>query len=422
MLLLLAASSLAAPLFTDLGFVVTAPESGTFARGVNAPTVAWDGAQYVMYFESLSAVEDTPADCANSYAIGRATSPDGLAWTIDEAPVLAPDQEDVVSVYSCSVAQPAVVFADGVFHLLFTMGDEKQDSGSTINRAAGIGYATSTDGVSFTVVTAPTPIGDAEDGTPTGDWHAPDGGSVSTNVGMPSMTLINDTLFVTYVGGTSMYAAKYDTAINQWSLWDTAVSSPWLGTEWAAYGVFSPALYCTDDTLGLLVGGYEDATYGPRGVGLASSTDLVTWEVGAALGAVAAPFESLNHVEVMPAGGDSLVFYGMTDPATGKKGVGLAATSTAWGTPDARACEWEILDTGGGDADTDTDSDTDTDTDSDTDTDTDSDTDSDTDTDSGDTGTPTDDDEGCNCSTGGSDAGMLAAALGALALVRRRRK
>ncbi|MDP2313499.1 MAG: hypothetical protein Q8P41_11385 [Pseudomonadota bacterium] len=418
MILLLAAAALADPTFTDLGLLVTAPAEGPFAGGVNAPTVAWTGTQYVMYFESPALAADVPSDCANSYSIGRATSPDGLAWTVDAAPVLAPDRADPVSLYSCSVASPGVVYADGVYHLFFAMGDERQDSGSAINRAAGIAYATSTDGVTFAVQQAPTPIGDYEDGIPTGEWHEPDGGGSSTSVGMPTVTLINDTLYLLYLSSTSMYGAKYDLASSTWSLWDDAVSTGWLGTDWAAYGVYSPALYCSDDeTLTALVGGYTDASYVSRGVGVATSPDLVDWTVGAALAADSVPFDTINHVEVLPAGADLLLFYGMTDTESGKKAIGMGTTSTSWGTPDGRACEWEIpVDTGGGDTDTDTDADTDTDTDPDTDTDT-----AEPDT-AWDTGEDVPD-MICACTTGGGGAGtgVLAIALGALALGRRRR-
>ncbi len=419
MITLLASLAVAAPAFTDLGFIVTAPAEGPFAGGVNAPTVAWDGTRYVMFFESPGL--SVPSDCATVYSIGRATSTDGLTWTVDAEPVVAPDRENAASVFSCSVAQPAVVHDGSTFHLFFGMGDQKQDASAASNMAAGIGYATSTDGATFTVQEAPSGLGDFDDET---EWHAPDGGAQTLTLGMPSATLVNDTIRLVYMNATKLYAAKYDLTEGEWSLWDPEITGAFIGESWATYGIFSPAIYCDDeaDKLGMLVGGYPEATYVTRAAGLATSDDLVEWDVGEAF--ADSIFTGLNHLEVLPAGDDLLVFYSMTDPSTGLKGIGLATTSSGWASPDGRRCTWEEEepDSGDsgetGDADTDTDADTDADTDSDTDTDTDTDTDEDEDT--ADTGLMPNTEVCGGCSSSGGGAGVLGL-LASLALVRRRR-
>jgi len=137
--------------------------------GTGSPTVVFDGTEYVMYFESRISEEylDTLGAAGNYegcrnredrdrvvWGIGRATSPNGIDWTADPDPVLLPQEG---TFFHCQSAQPNVVFLDGTYHLYFKAQQvwEKHlpEGGSAwgSSRFTGIGYARSTDGVSFTV-------------------------------------------------------------------------------------------------------------------------------------------------------------------------------------------------------------------------------------------------------------------------------
>ncbi|MDP6934858.1 MAG: hypothetical protein QGG40_18195, partial [Myxococcota bacterium] len=134
--------------WSDFGFVLQAPSSGAFSGGVGAATLDLDGDGYVLYFESPASSTEVPEDCSSQYRIGRATSPDGFTWTIDEEPALVPEDD---TSYNCSVSQPAVLFDGREWHLFFSMAESSSGS----NYSSGIGWATSPDGVDFTVQQAP---------------------------------------------------------------------------------------------------------------------------------------------------------------------------------------------------------------------------------------------------------------------------
>lgn len=440
MLLALALPAFAAlPTFTDVGFLLTAPAEGAFVGGVNAPTVAWDGAQWVMYFESPAPSDEVPSDCSSSYRIGRATSPDGLVWTLDETPVLVPDRADTSLAYSCSVAQPAVVFDGSTWHMFFSMGDEKPNSTGT-NVNAGIGYATSPDGVTFTVVEAPSGpavlVNTGGDGSDTGmpvSWE-----ESRTSLGMASVALVEDELLVMFVGSGQLYLARMGLASGQWTLVEDPAIAKGVDPVWMGGSLFSPALNC-DLATGLTAyfGAFTDSTGAVRNFGLATSTDVgLSWTVepDAPFSSTVVPFASINHVETVQAGADTRLYYSMTDSATGLKAIGLALTGTTGGAPGGRVCvtapdtgdtgDTGVVDTGDTGAPVDTgDSGTPVDTgDSGV-----VDSGDPADTDSGvggtDAGLEEDDAKGgCGCSPVGDPVGAGAVAMGLAALAARRRR
>lgn len=168
------------------------PGHWTERTGFGNPTVVHDGnrGEYVMYFESrlydewlFNGPSDTPAglgldprdydDCrlgrdpanpAIVWAIGRATSPDGFAWTADPWPVLLPAPG---TFYACQVAQPTAVYeAHNKRHLYFKAVQwhpEANDPDAVAPCAGGatpeggcaavtgFGYASSTNGQVFSV-------------------------------------------------------------------------------------------------------------------------------------------------------------------------------------------------------------------------------------------------------------------------------
>jgi len=296
----------------DRGLVLTAPSSGSFTGGVNAPTVEYDriNRTYVMYFESAQA--SWPSTCANSYAIGRATSTNGVNWSVDISPVL---QGDAVSGSNreCGVSQPAVVFDGTTWHLFYSQSRARQSSSSTSNENGGIGYATSTDGVNFTVVSDPA---------------IPASSSRSTPVGLPSATISGSTIYLAYDQYPDVYLATAPVDLSTgWSLDGMILDNA--AQSWSGTWVFGPSILCVPGgTFELYVGG--DDTSAVRSVAFATSPNGYDWTFDSSLVSGSAPLSTLNHFDALRSrltSGSYGFWYSKTDSATGLKAVGFAATS-----------------------------------------------------------------------------------------------
>lgn len=96
---------------------------GWYAAGIDSPTVLKVGTTYHMWF-SGRASEDGP------YAIGHATSTNGINWTVDPAPVFTGQAEwDAYSVFD-----PHVEYRNGLYEMWFS-GMPDDNSLSAIGRA-----------------------------------------------------------------------------------------------------------------------------------------------------------------------------------------------------------------------------------------------------------------------------------------------
>ena len=98
-----------------------------------------------------------------TWGIGRATSSDGVTWSVDASPTLDPSQG---SFWECAAVQPSVVYeGPGEWHLFFKAFQEAgktcdDDTGNAdgitdpewgCSTVTGVGYASSTNGVDWTV-------------------------------------------------------------------------------------------------------------------------------------------------------------------------------------------------------------------------------------------------------------------------------
>jgi regulation of enolase protein 1 (concanavalin A-like superfamily) len=102
---------------------------GTWEQSVNVPSILADGSGYRMWYAGYPGC-----------SIGHATSVDGKLWTRDETnPIFTASQPWEGA---CGADTPSVLFDGEVYRLWFAAGSEL-DSGK-------IGYATSTDGLSWT--------------------------------------------------------------------------------------------------------------------------------------------------------------------------------------------------------------------------------------------------------------------------------
>ncbi len=311
-MILLAALALAAPTYTDHGPVLSAPGSGPFAGGVNAPAVEWDGAAglYVMFFESPAASADVPDDCYSYYRLGRATSPDGSTWTIDDSFVLEPDHADESGTYRCAATQPALAYDGTTWHLLFTGGTT--DEGKGRNEPAGILHATSPDGIDWVVDDAPAVPPEAN------------------GIGLASAVIVDGTVYVLYSQLPHLRLATAPAGGGAWTLHpDPVVDNSTLG-DWASTWVFGPSLGCADEAsprFNLTLGG--DSTSGARTLAIGGSDDAIAWSIEQPVVVAALDSNGINHWDVLPVGVDAWrLWYSRTDDLTGLKGVGLAEAGT----------------------------------------------------------------------------------------------
>ena len=126
------------------------PTAGTFdGNGIETVSVARAaGGQYVAYYTG-----DEPPEGSNRFAIGRAVSPDGIAWTKDAAPALAPElpwelpfcADDACSTKVGGTLEPSVIVEGGTFKMWYAalgvLG---------VLPSFRIGFATSPDGITWT--------------------------------------------------------------------------------------------------------------------------------------------------------------------------------------------------------------------------------------------------------------------------------
>ena len=390
-LLASAAPAWAGPAFLDQGFILAAPATGPFAGGVGAPTVDYDArtGTYAMYFESPTPT--LPAECDTAYAIGRATSSDGVNWVVDAEPVLGPDLGTPGSPFHCVAAQPAIVFDGATWHLFFTMASEPVAEGQP-NTSTGIGYATSADGTHFTVQSAPLI---AYDGV---------------TLGLPSAVIVDRVLYLMYVWRPDFRIASIplDGGTN-WTIEERIVLYHSDAGDWALQWVLGPSVYCEEDQtdpFSLVFGGDDDNN--ARNLGYARSATGYTWSLDAEnpLPVDTLDTSSLNHWDVLEAGADALMWYSKTDPETGLKAIGHAVTAVAHDVAGPRMCPRPAPpDTGTTDTGTTDTAPTDT-----------AGTDS-----TAETGSEPKDGGACGCaSPGGAEAAGLLVALAGL-LIRRRR-
>lgn len=326
MLFLLPAAFASPPVFTDSGIVLRAPDDGTWAWGIGAPSVEWDGTQYVMYFES----DIGPASgCPTRYVIGRATSPDGVAWVIDAAPVLSGNSGDARSHWYCGASQPAVAFDGTTWHLAF-MENEYTNEGRPESRASYLGYATSTDGVSFTVVE------DAVGTVARGMGRS--GGSGWWPVGFPSVVLADgevNILYATYAGfGYARSGATVGLRQTFYALdGDLAADGRW---------VYSPSGICDNDPASvfrtLFLARYrEDA---PSAVWTENEAMWMdSRELESVDGTSMHLFTAVRHADLLQVGESDAVLWYTTFDELGRRAVGYAATTATPGIPLSRSCD-----------------------------------------------------------------------------------
>ncbi len=312
--------ALAAPAYDDHGLVLVPPETGPFLGGINAPSVEWDGAaeQFVMYFESAASTLEVPEDCYSYYRIGRATSPDGQSWTIDESFSFEPDHASDAGSYRCAATQPAVLFDGATWHLFFTGGTT--DEGRGRNEPSGILHATSADGLDWSVAAAPVVPPEAN------------------GIGLASATLVNGTIYVVYSQYPHLMLATAPASSDTWTLaTDPVIDNAALG-DWAGTWAFGPSIGCTEEgAFTMTFGG--DSTSAVRTIAAATSADAAAWTVEPPVTIGSLDSAVINHWDVLAIGGEgSALWYSRTDETTGLKAIGLGTSGDPSGHRRGRSC------------------------------------------------------------------------------------
>lgn len=301
------------------GTILSAPtDSRWFAGGIGAPTVDYDplGAQWVMYFEGHTGAG--AGSCDSVWSIGRATSPDGIDWAVDAEPVIQPDYTSPDQF--CRTVQPTVVWDGSLWHMVYATGYRAQTNRVLLDRSGPLIHATSTDGVTWTTADQP---------------YTPDP-EVRSLVGLPSLTLVDDGLFLTYndtIGAYLVYKPN-DPAETDWGAPTPIEREDATGK---AASVMSPSMGCVPDGAAPLemfgVDEWEDGE-----LFRSTSDDGLTWASSAddwiSLGTFAP--ESLHHIEVLrmaDSDEDVVLYYSVGDGT-----IGAAATQPTWTGTAPRGC------------------------------------------------------------------------------------
>ena len=303
-LLALLAPSASAQSFTltDGGIVVPRGAEGTYyEHNVGSPNVTYnpDDDEFVMFFEYRGAW-GTPSRCNDAagteWGIGRATSPDGVTWTVDDEPTLHPE---VGTFWECAAVQPTVVYeAPGSWHMYFKAFQEAEktcddDTGNADGlpdpawgcaTVTGVGHAISSDGIHWTVPSALPVIDVTVDPTP-------------EDFGWPRVVQVSGTwlMFMNY-GNNGITLATAEDPAGPWT-WEGY--QPGLGTQevlapgaetWMEDELIVADVSCNDEPsdsmLNLWFGGHDrdpaDFWGAPlsRALAYAESPDVESWSVG----------------------------------------------------------------------------------------------------------------------------------------------
>lgn len=423
--LLLTPTALAQELLVHPGWLLEPAPGTAYQNGIGSPAVAYDRATdtWTMYFETQFAPED--GECrAGRWGIGRATSPDGLTWVIDEQLVLEPQPG---TFFDCVVAHPDVLF-DGTTWRLWFKAHQRNTACAGGNAAppwgcaavTGVGQATSTDGIHFTVDEEP---------------------AINLfSFGFPAVVEVEGVLrmLLAYSNASNgIYELWESVSVDDGVTWSVPQYvlgpgfAPWVEDE-----IYNPAMTCDptppagQGAITLFAGGRDSEVVlgGPpriasAGLGRAWSDDgvlwtwegtepLIGWNLTPAPGTQ--PDRDWRHWDAMRVGEEYLLFFSQRDDQ-GKNRVGLAYTYDAVqaGFPERlisdRICGGLDDDTGATDGPADSDPTTDSDA---------------ADTDTGRRVGPPDSEgedpekKGCACGSSSAPSGIWL--LGLLALRRRR--
>jgi hypothetical protein len=306
------------------------------SESIANPSVAYDTIRdrYLMVFEARTPTVN--AACPQGvWALGYATSPDGLVWTPSNIPLLNPTPGSG-TYHECVAAHPNVIFNPaangGNGRLVVWFKGEEDNSicggtGSCDQQYTGVGRMrvnyNLAGNITSTTVKA-TPVLDSGD----------------ANFGYPHVVQNNGTFYMLFGRYPDILVATGATTglfvadpIPALELAEYAGTIPWVEDE-----LFNPATVCEDNIIfpfSAFVGGrntnFGAVINGGWGSGI-SSTGL-SWVLG-----IDPFFEwsddlSWRHWDVLRANNDYLVWYDQKD-GSGNNSIYFASTTTTWNNAD----------------------------------------------------------------------------------------
>jgi hypothetical protein len=279
---------------------------------VGAPTVVYDSGsgRMVMVYETQTG---TATNCpVGTWALGLATSTDGVTWTDIGAPLLAPTAD---TFYECVAAHPGLVDRVPGSLTLFFKGEQGNDACDLTTPSWGCEQYT---GIGRLVLTW-NAVSESYEVTGPAAEPALD---TSTNFGYPKGVHQGGQYHVAYTVYPDMYVATGTTTL------DTVTGPVWMAGDstWADTELRSPSPACAGtDPFEVHVEGTE--TLGRLdGAGLAS--------LGEGPGAVwssASGDPALRHHDAVPlSGGGWYVIYDVLDGPGGTARIHYATTDPSW--------------------------------------------------------------------------------------------
>lgn len=325
--------------------IIAAPAEATddqlFFRGMGAPTILHDGTQFVLYFETqlqpaafdLLGVDVSACGNARVWGIGRATSPDGLDWTVDSNLILEPRGAGHFD--ACVIAQPEVLFDGETYHLWYKAEQERtpcpegeDPSPFGCEPGTGVGYAWSTDGINWTGSDTPAI-------------------ALSGSFGYPRVTQIEEQyiMVTSVIPSIDLYTA--DDPAGPWTLSESSpIVQPGLAS-WMQAEVVRPTLLCDEDRdingdpeygYTMWVEGRDTVENPTYSLGRMFSTDGDIWAVGTDSPYIAWDSTTGDDWRAMDAirteSGAEILFYSRRDlsqtPVRRRIGVAWTSEGSDW--------------------------------------------------------------------------------------------
>jgi len=263
------------------------------------PVVLKEGSTYKMWY--------THVDGSDNWTIYYADSSDGVTWS-NQQQVLGPSGTD--GAYDeMRVAGPSVINDSGTYKMWFSARD--------VNAAWTVGYATSSDGISW------TKVGKVMDVGAHGEWD-------SQIVREPSVIKDGTTYKMWYAGSASwpVFKIGYATSTDG-TTWTKHVSNPiFTGTtsSWDEFQVYAPSVVLDGGVYHLFFSGTDNSMSQKWSTGFAASGDGITWTEGSR-NPILIPDgtdDSLDYVSAMNDGGTWKIWYSYG----GNYAIGLATLTS----------------------------------------------------------------------------------------------
>jgi len=339
-LVLLVGNEASAQTFTDMGQVLGPDGTVSFASlSVGSPSITWDSKhdQLIMIFESRTPM--THANCAKGvWALGMATSTDGLSWTIEPTRVVMPRPASGNG-FACVAAHPAAIYtnagANGKVQVYWKAESNTNCVGNYCEYT-GIGRAVITLKASGGLKSVSIQAG-AVLAFPNNRY-----GGFPRAVKLDSKFYLTTQLYPNVYSFDSTVPSSFGNSALAFDPTDAAYSSyTWVTDEFMA-----PSIVCNDSPMefGLFLGS-RDLEYGAvasGAIGKAISSDFATWYLGSTSSVSWTGDDTFRSFDVIRLDTNEYLMYYSKKDGSGNSTIHLAATDTgfdfATDTPVGKIC------------------------------------------------------------------------------------